>query len=189
MVQTKWMLLSIAAGMQIVVIMGMLVRVIGWAPALAGFLTTCALIPVTGWLGRKLGAVRRAVVKHTDARVRTTTEVILGIKAIKLYAWEGPWTERLNQLRETELWQILRSSLLQACATMLFLGVRLHPAAALMSAPSPLHPSSCATTSLAQNTAPFESSSGRHPKAACGSLGGLKACGVSLQNVSDMHQA
>ncbi|KAK9847067.1 hypothetical protein WJX84_012280 [Apatococcus fuscideae] len=110
------------APVQIVVIMGMLVRVIGWAPALAGFLTTCALIPVTGWLGRKLGAVRRAVVKHTDARVRTTTEVILGIKAIKLYAWEGPWTARLNELRESELWQILRSSLLQACATMLFLG-------------------------------------------------------------------
>ena len=110
--------------MQIVVIMGMLVRVIGWAPALAGFLTTCGLIPVTGWLGKKLGAVRRAVVKHTDARVRTTTEVILGIKAIKLYAWEGPWTDRLNELRETELWQILRSSLLQACSTMLFLGVR-----------------------------------------------------------------
>ena len=111
--------------MQIVVIMGMLVRVIGWAPALAGFVTTCALIPVTGWLGRKLGAVRRAVVKHTDARVRITTEAILGIKAIKLYAWEGPWIDRLSGLREAELWQILRSSLLQAGATMLFLGVRL----------------------------------------------------------------
>lgn len=39
--------------------MGLLVRVINWAPALAGLGATLALIPVAGAVGRTLAGVRR----------------------------------------------------------------------------------------------------------------------------------
>lgn len=34
-----------------------------------------------------------------DARVKAASEVVTGIKAIKLYAWEEPYADRINQLR------------------------------------------------------------------------------------------
>ena len=37
---------------------------------------------------------------HTDRRVKLTSEVIAGIKAIKLYAWEQPYQERILHIRE-----------------------------------------------------------------------------------------
>ena len=46
------------------------------------------------------------MVKHTDARVKLASEIITGIKAIKLYAWEEPYVRRISELRERELKQI-----------------------------------------------------------------------------------
>ena len=37
---------------------------------------------------------------HTDRRVKLTSEVIAGIKAIKLYAWEQPYEDRILKIRE-----------------------------------------------------------------------------------------
>ena len=64
--------------------MGLLVRVIRWAPALAGLGVTVALIPLSAAVGRTLAAVRRELVGYTDARVKLCTEVITG-------AWMAQW--------------------------------------------------------------------------------------------------
>jgi ATP-binding cassette subfamily C (CFTR/MRP) protein 1 len=45
----------------------------------------------------------------TDARVKVAGEVVTGIKAIKLYAWEQPYLERLSNLREQELKMVYRT--------------------------------------------------------------------------------
>lgn len=45
-------------------------------PALAGLAVTIAFIPASTWLGKKIGAVRKELVKLTDARVKLCTEVI-----------------------------------------------------------------------------------------------------------------
>ena len=37
---------------------------------------------------------------HTDKRVKLTSEVVAGIKAIKLYSWEEPYQDRILQIRE-----------------------------------------------------------------------------------------
>lgn len=58
--------------------MGLLVRVINWAPALAGLGVTVALIPLSALVGRTLARVRRELVGYTDARVKLCTEVITG---------------------------------------------------------------------------------------------------------------
>lgn len=51
--------LSLPPFPQILVVMGLLVRVINWAPALAGLAATLALIPIAGAVGRTLAGVRR----------------------------------------------------------------------------------------------------------------------------------
>lgn len=58
--------------------MGLLVRIIHWLPALAGLAVCVALIPLSTLVGRRLGAIRRRLVAHTDARVKLCTEVITG---------------------------------------------------------------------------------------------------------------
>ncbi|PRW61038.1 multidrug resistance-associated 1 isoform X8 [Chlorella sorokiniana] len=107
---------------QILVVMGLLVRVIHWAPALAGLGATLALIPIAGTVGRALAGVRRRLVGFTDARVKLCTEVITGIKAIKMYSWEEPYVERISALREDELVQIRKAALLGSVNDLVFSG-------------------------------------------------------------------
>ena len=46
----------------------------------------------------------------------------VGIKAIKLYAWEQPYIDRVNQLREAELKMIRKAAFYQIFNTMMFGG-------------------------------------------------------------------
>lgn len=48
--------------------------------------------------------------------------VCAGIKAIKLYAWEQPYIDRINQLREAELKMIRKAAFYQIFNTMMFGG-------------------------------------------------------------------
>jgi hypothetical protein len=66
------------ACVQILVVMGLLVRVIHLLPALAGLAVCVALIPLSTLVGRQLGRIRRRLVGYTDARVKLCTEVITG---------------------------------------------------------------------------------------------------------------
>ncbi|KAF8057290.1 Abcc2 [Scenedesmus sp. PABB004] len=97
---------------QIVVVMALLVRVLSFGPALAGLGVTVAIIPLTMLLGRLLTSARKEAIAAADQRVKLVTEVITGIKAIKLYAWEAPYLERITALRERELRAIRRTQLL-----------------------------------------------------------------------------
>lgn len=62
--------------MQIIVVCALLVQVMGMWPALAGLLTTLVLMPASSFLGRRLAKARKAIVGHTDARIKLTTEVL-----------------------------------------------------------------------------------------------------------------
>jgi len=43
------------------------------------------------------------MLKHTDNRVKLTNEILLGIRAIKSYNWESPFSKQLSELRIAEL--------------------------------------------------------------------------------------
>jgi len=106
--------------MQIIVTMMLLIRVMKPWPALTGLGITIALIPINTVLGRALGKVRKELLTKTDARVKLCTEVITGIKAIKLYAWEEAYVQRISELRDMELKQIRKSALLSGLNMMVF---------------------------------------------------------------------
>ena len=46
---------------------------------------------------------RQKGVKITDGRVRLTSEVLSGIRLIKLYAWEAFYAHQIGELRTVEI--------------------------------------------------------------------------------------
>eukprot|EP00850_Spirogloea_muscicola_P009079 SM000050S17004 [mRNA] locus=s50:312640:321290:- [translate_table: standard] len=92
--------------LQILGAMGLLFYVIGVIPALAGLVVMVLLLPFNAILLRFLTKVRKRLIAATDQRVKLVTEVINGIKAIKLYAWEEPFRQRIEGLRSKEVTEI-----------------------------------------------------------------------------------
>ena len=41
--------------------------------------------------------------REKDERVRVITEILGGIKVLKLYAWEGSFTDKIDALRDKEI--------------------------------------------------------------------------------------
>ncbi|KAJ2769291.1 hypothetical protein IWQ56_002609, partial [Coemansia nantahalensis] len=76
----------------------MLYRTLGWS-VLVGVLAMVLSTPVTGPVIRQLGAINRQLVAHADSRMRVMNDVLSGIRIIKLYAWESPFIQRINNVR------------------------------------------------------------------------------------------
>lgn len=105
---------------QILVVMGMLVRILGLLSSLSALLVTVALIPISTLVGRALAKARRDMVQYTDARVKLASEIVTGIKAIKLYAWEEPYVQRISELRDRELRAIRKTQTLSLVNTVAY---------------------------------------------------------------------
>ena len=57
---------------------------------------------------------RRKVVVHTDKRVSLMNEVINSIRLIKMYAWETPFTEKIQKIRVKEMKALQKTAFLQS---------------------------------------------------------------------------
>ena len=71
--------------------------------ALAGFALLAALIFMQKRISKRIGANRRRMAKATDKRISVMSEVLQGIRAIKLLAWEVPMRDKVAALREVEM--------------------------------------------------------------------------------------
>mmetsp|Transcript_10048 Transcript_10048/g.29784 ORF Transcript_10048/g.29784 Transcript_10048/m.29784 type:complete len:1189 (-) Transcript_10048:81-3647(-) len=65
-------------------------------------------------IGKALGKRRRKTARLSDRRVRTTSEVIGAMATVKAYAWEAPFSSRINALRADEAGSIRRSQQMKA---------------------------------------------------------------------------
>jgi ATP-binding cassette, subfamily C (CFTR/MRP), member 1 len=70
---------------------------------------------VSGWVN----STRTKLVKCTGRRTMLTNEALQGIRVIKLYAWEEPSQERINDVRMEEMTLIRRYSMLRMMNTVL----------------------------------------------------------------------
>jgi ABC-type multidrug transport system fused ATPase/permease subunit len=72
--------------------------------ALGGVFSMPFFIVLQSRLMQRMGALRGRQTRVTDERVKQTNEAIQGIRAIKMYAWEESFAERISKLRgEQEL--------------------------------------------------------------------------------------
>ncbi|XP_045480272.1 ATP-binding cassette sub-family C member 10 [Harmonia axyridis] len=70
---------------------------------LAGVVFSVALIPINKLIANKIGQLSTKLMAEKDTRVRVITEVLRGIKAVKLYVWEQHFIRSITNLRKKEL--------------------------------------------------------------------------------------
>ena len=107
-----------SAPVRILTSMVLLYYLLGLA-AVCGAGVLVGMIPVQNFLVRKMTAQIRKAQQFTDDRLKTVTEVFEGIQIVKCYSWESAFRARLEHLREGELSQLLKYSLIRSVNSFL----------------------------------------------------------------------
>jgi len=87
---------------QIILAMFFLWREMGIS-ILAGVLVILISIPLTTKTSSMMGRLQRSLMKVKDNRIEVNNEILGNMKIVKLQAWERPFSEKVNSLRQTEL--------------------------------------------------------------------------------------
>uniref|UniRef100_A0A915JSI6 ABC transmembrane type-1 domain-containing protein n=1 Tax=Romanomermis culicivorax TaxID=13658 RepID=A0A915JSI6_ROMCU len=65
----------------------------------AGFLALLILNPCQMYMSRKAGALRQKIDIYTDKRISLMSDLLNGIRVIKMYAWEKPFADFVDKVR------------------------------------------------------------------------------------------
>ncbi|XP_027849228.2 ATP-binding cassette sub-family C member 4-like [Aphis gossypii] len=82
--------------------------------SIVGVATLLLVIPLQGWIGKKISEYRLNTANRTDERVRLMNEIISGIQVIKMYTWEKPFASFVEYARRKEINEIKGSSYCRA---------------------------------------------------------------------------
>lgn len=82
--------------------------------SLVGLAMLFAFIPFQSFMGKMFSKVRLATAQLTDTRLRFMSEIISGIRVIKMYSWELPFADRVADSRKAEVSKVQRSCYLKA---------------------------------------------------------------------------
>ncbi|KAL6725064.1 hypothetical protein Aduo_019884 [Ancylostoma duodenale] len=86
----------------------------------AGFGALVVLIPIQGYFSRQMGRCRREIAARTDKRISIMNEILNGIRVIKMYAWEGAFSEVVADLRRREMSKVRANAVFQSLVMGLF---------------------------------------------------------------------
>ena len=70
---------------------------------------------------RCFGDVRARTAAATDARVKTTNEILSGIRALRMYAWEEPFRQLVEDQRAREIRNVRTSALVRGLNLSIYL--------------------------------------------------------------------
>ncbi|XP_029465938.1 canalicular multispecific organic anion transporter 1 [Rhinatrema bivittatum] len=87
---------------------------------LAGVAVIVLLIPINAVLATKSRGFQMKNMKNKDKRMKIMTEIINGIKILKLYAWEPSFESQVQEIREKELKDMLHFNYLQSVTIFVF---------------------------------------------------------------------
>ncbi|XP_047562923.1 ATP-binding cassette sub-family C member 3 isoform X2 [Lutra lutra] len=108
--------LVVSVPLQIILAMYFLWQNLG-PSILAGVALMVLLIPLNGAVAMKMRAFQAEQMKFKDSRIKLMSEILAGIKVLKLYAWEPSFLEKVEGIREDELRLLRKSAYLQAIST------------------------------------------------------------------------
>ena len=110
--------------LQIIVGIALLIYTLGYS-ALVGLAILLAAAPFQGFMFNRMIMYRQAQMKVVDTRVRLLSEIINNIRAVKLYAYEVIFGERVSVLRRKEMAKLRKNGLNRATmsATSAFIPV------------------------------------------------------------------
>ncbi|KAJ2774929.1 hypothetical protein IWQ57_000607 [Coemansia nantahalensis] len=95
---SNWLYHTIMVPVRLFLAVYMLYRTLGWS-VMVGVLAMVLSTPVSASVIRQMGAINRQLMAHVDSRMRVMNDVLSGIRIIKLYAWESPFIQRINDVR------------------------------------------------------------------------------------------
>ncbi|XP_063068367.1 multidrug resistance-associated protein 4 isoform X2 [Engraulis encrasicolus] len=98
--------------LQAAAVIGLLWQEIG-PSCLAGMAVLVFLMPLQTVFGRLFSKFRSKTATLTDSRIRIMNEVVSGIRIIKMYAWEKPFSALVNDVRGKEISKVMSSSYLR----------------------------------------------------------------------------
>ncbi|KAM6095061.1 multidrug resistance-associated protein 1-like isoform 3-T3 [Chlamydotis macqueenii] len=87
---------------------------------LAGVAVLLLVIPINALIAAKVKRLKKSQMKYSDQRVKLLSEMLHGIKILKLYAWEPAYQRKVMNIREHEV-DVLKSSGYLATYSMLTL--------------------------------------------------------------------
>ncbi|KNE66220.1 hypothetical protein AMAG_10458 [Allomyces macrogynus ATCC 38327] len=102
--------------LQISIVLALLVRLVGLG-ALAGVALMVVVVPVQARLMRALAKYRRESQRVTDQRVKTVTELVEGMRMIKMLAWGQVFRDAVLVLRKREVGWLRKLALWKAVIT------------------------------------------------------------------------
>eukprot|EP00697_Spironema_sp_BW2_P016516 gnl/Spiro4/7777_TR4091_c0_g1_i1.p1 gnl/Spiro4/7777_TR4091_c0_g1~~gnl/Spiro4/7777_TR4091_c0_g1_i1.p1 ORF type:complete len:1516 (+),score=565.05 gnl/Spiro4/7777_TR4091_c0_g1_i1:47-4594(+) len=108
-----------SAPLQLIIGMVLLLRVLG-VSVLIGLSSMIVLLPLNSWIGARLVATRKECMKRKDDRILHTTQVFMGIRVVKFFAWEIPFLRKIFGVRNEELAVLKSAQYLGALLSFLF---------------------------------------------------------------------
>ncbi|XP_063203590.1 multidrug resistance-associated protein 1-like isoform X1 [Chroicocephalus ridibundus] len=76
---------------------------------LAGVAVLLLVIPINALIAAKVKRLKKSQMTYSDQRVKLLSEMLHGIKILKLYAWEPAYQRKVTSIREQEV-DVLKSS-------------------------------------------------------------------------------
>uniref|UniRef100_A0A4W2FW02 Multidrug resistance-associated protein 4-like n=1 Tax=Bos indicus x Bos taurus TaxID=30522 RepID=A0A4W2FW02_BOBOX len=98
--------------LQVIAVTALLWMEIGMS-CLAGMAVLIILLLLQSCFGMSFSSLRSKTAALTDDRIRTMSEVITGIRTVKMNVWEQSFIDLITRLRRKEISKILRSSYLR----------------------------------------------------------------------------
>ncbi|KAJ8680830.1 hypothetical protein QAD02_016617 [Eretmocerus hayati] len=90
------------APLQLVFVCYLMYREIGVA-AIPGVFVALLFMPIPVFCGKYISKLVSKLASKTDKRLRLTSEIINGVKVIKMYAWEKPFARLVDDARREEV--------------------------------------------------------------------------------------
>lgn len=87
---------------QLIIAIFFLWRQLGVA-SIAGLAVVVILIPCNGYVAHRLEVLEDKILTQKDKRSKLMSEILNGMKVLKLYAWEGAFGDRVTAIRAREL--------------------------------------------------------------------------------------
>ncbi|XP_041372529.1 multidrug resistance-associated protein 1-like [Gigantopelta aegis] len=109
-----WMLWS--APLQISLALALLYNTVG-SSMFAGLAVMVLLMPINALLAMKQRTLQVEQMKLKDSRIKLMSEVLNGMKVLKLYAWELSFQDKVLHIRNQELGVLLKTAYLSAFGT------------------------------------------------------------------------
>ncbi|XP_063601958.1 ATP-binding cassette sub-family C member 3-like [Penaeus indicus] len=87
---------------------------------LAGVAVLFLIVPLNSYLSNRMKSLLFAALKFRDQRVKMVSEIISGIKVLKLYAWEGSFASKVQEVRNEEIRLLKKVAVLKAFNSFIF---------------------------------------------------------------------